>query len=119
MGSAKCPSVDREEIVNACGVDDFHDGANVVRTACVIGMAKAREAFEPFLQQLGARLAHVQRRMLPISMYLMQRDGAQHALRAGSFSATLQVCGLLYARLLQDLLNCRLQHAHVSRSARS
>ena len=76
MGTAQCPKVDREEIVNACGVDDFHDGANVVRTACVVGMAKARETFEPFLVQLGHRLAHVQRRMLPISMHLLQRDGA-------------------------------------------
>jgi hypothetical protein len=85
MGSAACPKVDREEIVNACGVDDFHDGANVVRTACVIGMAKARETFEPFLQQLGHRLAHVQRRMLPISMFLLQRDGALAELLAELF----------------------------------
>lgn len=76
MGSLKCPEVDREEIVNACGVDDFHDGANVVRTACIVGMSKARETFEPVLAQLGARLAHVQRRMLPISMYLLQKEGA-------------------------------------------
>ena len=72
----KCPAVDREELVNACGVDDFHDGANVVRTACVVGMAKARDVFEPVLAQLGYRLAHVQRRMLPISMYLLQKEGA-------------------------------------------
>ena len=77
MGKVQCPRVDREEIVNACGVDDFHDGANVVRTACVVGMAKARDTLEPFMAQLGARLAHVQRRMLPIAMYLLQREGAQ------------------------------------------
>jgi len=75
VGKARCPDIDREEIVNACGVDDFHDGANVIRTACVIGMAKARETFEPFLNQLGYRLAHILRRMLPISMYLQQKDG--------------------------------------------
>lgn len=75
MGNLKCPEVEREEIVNACGVDDFHDGANVIRTACIVGMSKARETFEPVLAQLGCRLAHVQRRMLPISMYLLQKDG--------------------------------------------
>ena len=84
MGSLRCPEVDREEIVNACGVDDFHDGANVIRTACIVGMSKARETFEPVLAQLGARLAHVQRRMLPISMYLLQKEGALRAAETSS-----------------------------------
>lgn len=35
-------------------------------------MSKARDLFEPFLHQLGYRLAHVQRRMLPIAMHLLQ-----------------------------------------------
>lgn len=75
-----CPEIEREEIMNACGVDDFHDGANVIRTACVVGMAKARDSLEPYLTQLGERLAHIVRRMLPISMYLLQKDGAlRHA----------------------------------------
>jgi hypothetical protein len=56
-------------------MDDVHDGANYARTACVIAVGKAREAFEPLLHQLGYRLAHVLRRLLPIAMYLLQRDG--------------------------------------------
>ena len=35
-----CPDVSREEIINACGVDDVHDGVNYVRTACVIAVSK-------------------------------------------------------------------------------
>lgn len=42
----------REEIVNACGIDDFHDGVNYTRTACVIAVSKARDMFEPFLHQV-------------------------------------------------------------------
>jgi hypothetical protein len=80
MGNLRCPEVDREEIVNACGVDDFHDGANVIRTACIVGMAKASETFEPVLAQLGYRLAHVLRRLLPISMHLLQKDGVFNGL---------------------------------------
>mgnify|MGYP001811111615 CR=1 FL=1 len=34
-----------------------------------------QDLFEPFLHQLGYRLAHVQRRMLPIAMHLLQKDG--------------------------------------------
>ncbi|CAL5226962.1 g9847 [Coccomyxa viridis] len=75
IGELTCPDISREEIVNACGVDDFHDGVNYTRTACVIAVSKARDIFEPFLHQLGYRFAHVLRRMLPIAMFLLQRDG--------------------------------------------
>ena len=70
-----CPDVTREEIVNACGVDDVHDGVNYMRTACIIAVAKARELFEPFLYQLGERLGHVLRRILPVALYLLEKEG--------------------------------------------
>jgi len=76
IGQITCPDISREEIVNACGIDDFHDGVNYTRTACVIAVSKARDMFEPFLHQLGYRLAHVLRRMLPIAMHLLQKDGS-------------------------------------------
>ncbi|CAM8971685.1 hypothetical protein QQ045_029604 [Rhodiola kirilowii] len=75
VGGTKCPPITREEIVNACGVEDVHDGTNYSRTACVIAVAKARDTFEPFLHQLGSRLLHVLKRLLPISVYLLQKDG--------------------------------------------
>ena len=34
------------------GIDDFHDGVNYTRTACVIAVSKARDLFEPFLHQV-------------------------------------------------------------------
>ena len=49
---ALCPAHSREEIVNACGVDDFHDGVNYTRTSCVIAVSKAKDMFEPFLHQV-------------------------------------------------------------------
>ena len=76
VGSLPCPDISREEIVNACGVDDFHDGVNYTRTACVIAVAKAADALEPFVHQLGFRFAHILRRMLPIAMHLLAKDGA-------------------------------------------
>ncbi|KAK4401909.1 Dynamin-like protein ARC5 [Sesamum angolense] len=54
VGGIKCPPITREEIVNACGVEDIHDGTNYSRTACVIAVAKARDTFEPFLHQAAA-----------------------------------------------------------------
>ena len=70
-----CPPVRPEEIVNACGVDEAHSGVNYTRTACVIAVSKARDALEPLIAQVGFRLAHVLRRLLPISLFLVQRDG--------------------------------------------
>ncbi|KAL6905521.1 hypothetical protein ACP4OV_003122 [Aristida adscensionis] len=75
VGSIKCPPITREEIVNACGVEDIHDGTNYSRTACVIAVAKARETFEPFLHQLGFRLLYILKRLVPISVYLLEKDG--------------------------------------------
>ncbi|XP_076884565.1 dynamin-like protein ARC5 [Bidens hawaiensis] len=51
FGGIKCPLITREEIVNACEVEDIHDGTNYSRTTCVIAVAKARDTFEPFLYQ--------------------------------------------------------------------
>nr|XP_043621995.1 dynamin-like protein ARC5 isoform X2 [Erigeron canadensis] len=75
VGGIKCPPITREEIVNACGVEDIHDGTNYSRTACVIAVAKARDTFEPFLHQLGSRLLYILKRLLPISVYLLQKEG--------------------------------------------
>ncbi|XP_021751336.1 dynamin-like protein ARC5 [Chenopodium quinoa] len=75
VGGTKCPQITREEIVNACGVEDIHDGTNYSRTACVIAVSKARDTFEPFLHQLGHRLLHILKRLLPICIYLLQKDG--------------------------------------------
>ncbi|CAD6270357.1 unnamed protein product [Miscanthus lutarioriparius] len=75
VGNIRCPPITREEIVNACGVEDIHDGTNYSRTACVIAVAKARDAFEPFLHQLGFRLLYILKRLIPISVYLLEKDG--------------------------------------------
>ncbi|CAI5463967.1 unnamed protein product [Closterium sp. Yama58-4] len=74
VGAVRCPAISREEIVNACGVEDVHDGTNYFRTACVIAVAKAWDVFEPFLRQLGFRLSHIVGRLLPIVLFLLKRD---------------------------------------------
>ncbi|GAX84335.1 hypothetical protein CEUSTIGMA_g11757.t1 [Chlamydomonas eustigma] len=91
VGQIHCPEVTREEIANACGVDDYHDGVNYMRTACTIAMTRSQEMFEPLLHQLGYRLSHVLKRLLPISLHLLQRDGllpAGHELFLRRISST-------------------------------
>uniref|UniRef100_I1R4J0 Dynamin-type G domain-containing protein n=1 Tax=Oryza glaberrima TaxID=4538 RepID=I1R4J0_ORYGL len=75
VGSIRCPPITREEIVNACGVEDIHDGTNYSRTACVLAVAKARDTFEPYLHQLGFRLLYIMKRLIPISAFLLEKDG--------------------------------------------
>lgn len=52
VGMMACPAVTKEDIINACGMDDIHDGVNYVRTACVIAVSKSKEIFEPLIHQV-------------------------------------------------------------------
>lgn len=65
VGDLTCPDISREEIVNACGVDDFHDGVNYTRTACVIAVSKARDMFEPFLHQVTTQPSAIKSSQCP------------------------------------------------------
>ena len=38
VGGIKCPPITREEIVNACGVEDIHDGTNYSRYLWFFGL---------------------------------------------------------------------------------
>jgi hypothetical protein len=69
IGELTCPDISREEIVNACGIDDFHDGVNYTRTACVIAVSKARDMFEPFLHQV-VLIDQVEALLLPVFVLL-------------------------------------------------
>jgi len=75
MSLNRCSDITREEILNACGIDDTHDGVNYTRVACVVATAKARDAVEPYVHQLGFRASHIAKRMLEIVYFMMKRDG--------------------------------------------
>jgi hypothetical protein len=51
--SPQSPEVTREQIANACGVDDMHDGVNYMRAACVIAVTRSMEVFEPLMHQVN------------------------------------------------------------------
>ena len=104
VGTMECPMPTREEIANACGVDDLHDGVNYVRTACVLAVGKARQIFEPFLFQLGYRLSHVVRRMLPVILHMLKRENAF----LSGHDAFLQRVGAAYHNFIDETeVKCR------------
>ena len=62
----RAPVVTEDEIANAAGMGDVHDGVNFMRAACVIAVEKAQASFDPMLEALRHRSSHIMRRMLPI-----------------------------------------------------
>jgi len=72
--AAKClrlPAITEDEIANAAGVGDVHDGVNFLRAACVIALEKAQTSFDPLLESLKIRMCHVLGKVSSISEYIL------------------------------------------------
>lgn len=75
--AVKClrtPSIAEDEIANAVGVGDTHDGVNFLQAACVIALEKARTSFEPMLGTLMMRMSHVMGRLCPVTEYMLRES---------------------------------------------
>jgi len=74
--AARClrlPTISEDEIANAAGVGDTHDGVNFLRASCVIALEKARTSFDPLLEALRVRMTHVMRKLCPLSEYIIKQ----------------------------------------------
>jgi GTPase SAR1 family protein len=69
------PEVTEDEIANAAGLNDVHDGTNYMRAACVIAVTKAQTSFEPLVEALQVRARHVMRRLFPIVDHILESKG--------------------------------------------
>jgi GTPase SAR1 family protein len=73
--ATKClrlPTITEDEIANAAGMGTTHDGVNFLHAACVISLEKARVSFEPLLEALRYRVAHVMERLCPVTEYMLR-----------------------------------------------
>jgi hypothetical protein len=68
----RLPSITEDEIANAAGIGDTHDGVNFLHAACVIALEKARLSFEPLLEALRVRVTHVMDRLCPVTEYMLR-----------------------------------------------
>lgn len=68
----RVPTITEDEIANAAGVGDTHDGVNFLHAACVIALEKARLSFEPLLEALRVRITHVMDRLCPVTEYMLR-----------------------------------------------
>ena len=71
----RTPMVTEDEIANAAGVGDVHDGVNFMRAACVIAVEKAQQSFEPMLEALRHRSTHIMRRLYPVVEQIIRKNG--------------------------------------------
>lgn len=69
----RLPTISEDEIANAAGIGDTHDGVNFLRAACVISLEKARNSFDPLLESLRLRMAHTMGRLCPIAEYMLNQ----------------------------------------------
>ena len=75
--AAKClrtPIITEDEIANAAGVGEVHDGVNFLQASCVIAIEKAQQSFEPMLNTLLFRMTHIMSRMFPITEYMLRES---------------------------------------------
>lgn len=81
----RLPTITEDEIANAAGMGDTHDGVNFLRAACVISLEKARTTFDPLLESLRIRMTHVMTKVCPISEYmiLQKRERAASSYSSG------------------------------------
>jgi hypothetical protein len=88
----KVPPVSENEIANAAGMGEVHDGVNFMRAACVIAIEKAQLSFEPMLELLRQRSRHIMRRLFPIVEQMVSR------------SAFSSQDASMYSKPLQDMI---------------
>lgn len=77
----RLPTVTDDEIANAAGLGETHDGVNYLHAACVIAVEKARLSFDPMIRALQMRLTHIMDRLCPVAEYMLseKRERARQA----------------------------------------
>lgn len=71
----RSPVITEDEIANAAGMGDVHDGVNFMRAACVIAVEKAQNSFEPLIEALKHRTIHIMRRLFPVVENAIRKSG--------------------------------------------
>lgn len=69
----RLPTITEDEIANAAGIGETHDGVNFLRAACVIALEKAQISFDPLLDAFRMRISHIMGRLCPVSEYMIRQ----------------------------------------------
>jgi hypothetical protein len=90
----RLPTITEDEIANAAGIGETHDGVNFLRAACVIALEKAQISFDPLLDSLRMRISHIMGRLCPVSEYMIRQKAERKSasyqyMRDGSDALTI------------------------------
>jgi len=96
------PEVTDDEIANAGGMNDVHDGTNFMRAACVIAVEKAQASFEPLLDALRIRTLHIMKRLYPVTEYMLENQGL--GLQGSQNQAFTEVVHRIYEKFVDDTM---------------
>lgn len=75
----RLPTITEDEIANAAGIGETHDGVNFLRAACVIALEKAQISFDPLLDSLRMRISHIMGRLCPVSEYMIRQKAERRS----------------------------------------
>jgi len=67
----RLPAITPDEIANAAGMGEHHDGVDLLRAACIISLTKAKLTFDPLVLALNSRLKHVMVQLFPVVDYVV------------------------------------------------
>ena len=91
-----------DEIANAGGMNDVHDGTNFMRAACVIAVEKAQASFEPLLDALRTRTLHIMKRLYPVTEYMLENQGL--GLQGTQNQAFTEVVHRIYEKFVDETM---------------
>jgi len=67
----RLPAITPDEIANAAGMGENHDGVDLLRASCIISLDKAKLTFDPLVVALNSRLKHVMVQLFPVVDYIV------------------------------------------------
>jgi hypothetical protein len=86
---------------------DRHNGVNFMRAACVIAMEKAQLSFDPMLESLRTRAAHIMKRLFPIVEEMIRKSSLVGTSSAsggsGSVAGNLGTHSVPYQHMIQRI----------------
>lgn len=84
----RLPTITEDEIANAAGMGESHDGVNFLRAACVIALEKAQISFDPLLEALRLRVSHIMGKLCPVSEYMIRQKNERRTSSYHSLSGS-------------------------------
>jgi hypothetical protein len=108
------PPVTEDEIANAAGMGDMHDGVNFMRAACVLAMQKAQNTFDPLLDAMRIRSTYIMGRLFDVVADIVtphvrriHSDPALSADTVAKSTAFQDVIHTIYEKFVQEKIsNC-------------